>query len=226
MSARRSLLALLTLLAAALPASASAAGDAASTQAYIQANYRLVQTAASNIGAGESAIHAVLGRVRQQCPLAAAASPQDPQSTELSNEVIGAMITAAIQRDLPSIRRFVSAAGGLRWSNRGLTNAVRSYVSKLRTLSSLPQPDICTDVRSWAASGFRTVPASTVAFDARFWPSWVALGELPPGLNRFETGAQRSLARRSNQRESQLSEFEAKEVETWGDIMNALNLHP
>jgi hypothetical protein len=222
----RSILALALLLAGALPASASAASDTAGTQAYIQADYMLATTAASNIHRSESAIFGVLARVRRRCPLAAAASPQNPQSTQLSNEVIGAMVTGAIASDIPAIRRFVSAVGHLRWSSRGLTSEVKTYVSQLRTLSSLSQPDVCADVRSWAASGYRTVPAATVAFDGRFMPSWVALGELPPGLARFESGAARSLAHRAELREGQLSEFEVRRVETWGEIMNALDLSP
>jgi hypothetical protein len=136
------------------------------------------------------------------------------------------MVTGAIRPSLPAIRRFVSAVGGLRWSSGGLTRSVREYASKLRTLSSLSQPDVCTDVRAWAASGYTRVPAATVSFDARFMPSWVALGELPSALARFENATARSLARRAEQREGQLSEFEVTRVEVWGRIMNALALSP
>ncbi|HXR29380.1 MAG TPA: hypothetical protein VN772_07350 [Solirubrobacteraceae bacterium] len=225
---RRPALTLLAMFAATLgPQAAQAfASDAASTQSYVQANYRLVQTAASRISVGEAAINNVLRHVRSECPLAAAGSPQDPESTQLSNELIGTMVTSAVHTDLPSIREYLRVAGRLRWSSRGLTSAVQGYVSKLRTMSSLAVPDICADVRSWEASGFKTLPASTVAFDQRFMPAWVALGELPGSLGRYESGEGRSLARRCSQREGELTEFEAREVETWGHIMNALELSP
>ena len=106
------------------------------------------------------------------------------------------------------------------------TNAVHSYVSKLKTIVSLPEPHLCADVRSWAATGFTKLPASTVSFVASFMPSWVALGELPGGLTRFEGPAERGLIRRSNQRESQLTEFEAQAVETYALVMNALGVNP
>jgi hypothetical protein len=210
----------------ALAPASAAASDASSTHAYVRANYRLVQTAARKIPSGEAAIASLLRRIRQECPGAASAGPQNSQSTQLSNEVIGAMVTTAMDSDLPSIRQFIHAAGGLRWSSGSLTRAVRSYVGKLKTLISLHPPDVCADIRSWAASGYQQLPAATTAFDARFMPSWVALGELPAGLSRHESAADRSLARTSGQRESRLGDFEAREVENWGRIMNALELYP
>jgi hypothetical protein len=217
-----------TLVALAIfPAAATAAGsDAAATQSYIQANYRMVQYAGSRIPIGEAAIRRVLAQVRRECPAAAANSPQNPESTQLSNEVIGLMVTSAIHDALPTIREFVRAASRLHWTSRSLTGAVQAYVGKLRTMASLAPPPVCADVRSWAASGFRTLPADTVSFDARFMPNWVALGELPGGLRQFAGGPQRALLRRSEQRETELTDFEARAVETWGRIMNSLELSP
>jgi len=228
MPGRWSLLLLLTLGTAAVGpgAAAAAPADLGATQSYLQANFRLVQTGASRIPVGEGAIRKVAAQIARECPAAAAGSPQDPESTQLSNEVIGAMVTSAIRDDLPSIHEYLRAAGRLHWSSGTLTSAVHGYVAQLRTLAALAPPNVCADVRSWAASGFKTLPATTVAFDARFMPSWVALGELPRSLGQYESAEGRGLARRSAQRESELSEFEAREVETWGHIMNTLILFP
>lgn len=224
---RRIFWALAIVGATAAPAPALAAsGDAAATKAYLSADLRLAQTAASHIAIGRAAIDGVLGHVRSACPRAAAESPQDPESTELSNEVIGAMVTSAIRRDLPSIQAFVRATSSLRWSSRPLTTAVHEYVTKVRQLSTLAQPDLCADVRAWAVSGFRSLPASTRAFAPKFMDSWVALGEIPAGMARYETAQVRASARQAERSESQLSEFEVHEVETWGTIMNALALSP
>jgi hypothetical protein len=224
----RTLLLLSAILAmlALQAAPAWSASDGAATQAYVQANFRLVNTAGSRIPTGESILRSALEQVRRECPHAAAGSPQDPQSTQLSNEVIGAMVTATIHPDLGSIREYLRAATPLRWSSAGLTRAIRGYVGQLTTMASLPQPKLCADVRSWAASGFKTLPASTVAFDAKFMPAWVALGELPSTLSRFESSGERSLVNRSMRRETELTDFEARAVETWGDIMTALDLNP
>lgn len=205
---------------------AGSAGAGASTQAYVQANLRLVTTAAGRIPRGESIIDGVLAQVRRECPLAAGGSPQDPESTELSNEVIGTMVTAAIHPILGSIREYLRAVSRLRWGSRRANSEVQGYVSRLRAMAGLAQPPLCADVRSWAASGYKQLPSSTVAFDDVFVPDWVAIGELPPALSAFEGGGVRALARRSSQREAELTDFEAREVENWGRIMNALELNP
>jgi hypothetical protein len=67
----------------------AAPSDIAATRAYVQANYRLVQAAVSKIGPIEATLRGVLSKVRRECPMAAAGSPQDPNSEQLSNEVIG-----------------------------------------------------------------------------------------------------------------------------------------
>jgi hypothetical protein len=224
---RRTAALLVAGVAAFAPAPALAAsGDTAATQAYLKADLQLAQTAAGHLPTASAAINGVLARVHRDCPHAAGNGPQDPQSTELSNEVIGAIVTAAIHPDLGSIRAFVRATSSLHWSNHALTREVHEYVSQVRAMAALPAPDVCADVRSWAASGFATLPPSTLSFSPRFMADWVALGTQPSGLSRYESSGLRSLAGRASQHEAQLSEFEAERVETWGKIMDALELFP
>lgn len=216
----------LALLAA--PSSAlSASGDVAATQKYIQANYALVQVGASKIGAARAALASVRRKIEGECANGAAESPQNEDSTQLSNEVIGAMVTTAYHIDVPAGQSFIRAAGSLRVSNHKLAGAIKSYVGQLKVLIGLAPPDVCADVRAWVASKYQTLPASTVRFDEQFMPNWVALGYLPSGLAPFERPGQKSLLRRTNALEDQLTEFEAGDgVETWGEIMNALVLNP
>jgi hypothetical protein len=222
------------LLAAALavlaaPAQASAgSADVAATQTYLQANYTLVQIGGAKLKAGEAALASYRRRIEGECANAAARSPQDPESTKLSNELIGGMVTSTLRVDLPAIANFIRAVQGLHWSNHKLTSTIQSYVGKLRVLSKLAVPDECADVRAWVSSGYRTLPASTVQFDAQFEPNWVALGELPTGLLApYERPSQKGLLRRTTQLEDKLVEFEAGDgVETWGEMMNSLVLNP
>ena len=160
--------------------------------------------------------------------MAAAGSPQDPDSEQLSNEVIGAMVTAAVHLvEVPASLRFVRLAGQLTWSDGAITSAVHAYVSKAKALVVLEQPKLCSDIESWAASGFRTLPASTVSFAPRFMSIWIAPGELPAALARYETAAERPLLRRTHQLEQKFAEMEARAgVETWAEIMNTLGLEP
>jgi hypothetical protein len=219
---------LAVLAALGLPSAAGAASprDVAATSAYLQADYRLVRAGVSKIPKVEAALRGVLARVRRECPRAAAGSPQDPQSTELSNELIGALVTAVVHLDLPAGRAFVRAVSPLRWSNARLTAQVQTYARNVRTLVGLAEPHLCADVRAWAASGFRTLPATTTVFAPRFMDAWVALGELPAGLAASTTGAERGLVARIKRMEARFTDLEAREVATWGAAMSALELWP
>src|SRR6202051_3447085 len=112
----RSLLAIgLALLAlAAVPASASAS-DASATEAYLRADYALVKAGHAHLGASIAGYKGILTMVKRSCPRAASESPQDPESTELSNEVIGTMVLTAGKPDRPAIKTYLTAVAGLRW---------------------------------------------------------------------------------------------------------------
>lgn len=209
------------------PATAlGASGDVAATQAYVQAGYAALRVAVSHLAASEAGPLRVLAQVQRECPLAGEQSPQDAESTQMSDEVIGAMVVSAIAPDLQAIRTFVHAVAGLSWSSAALTRSIRAYTSDWRTLSSLPAPSLCGEVRAWGARGFHALPASTVAFVARFMPAWVAVGYLPAQLTRYESSATRALAARSNRLEEQITELETREVERYNEIMNALAIWP
>jgi hypothetical protein len=212
------------LAASASPASASS--NAASTQAYLRANYALVQHFAARIPSAEMELNGVLAGVRAECPAAAAGSPEDVDSEQLSNEVIGTMVTSVVQHNLAPILAAIRAVAPLRWSSAALTNSIRAESAKGKVLSTLAIPDLCAEVKAWTASGFQTLPSSTVSFDAQFMPAWVAPGFLPAGLSAYESPEERGLARRTAQLERRWTDFEAREVETWGTIMDTLELWP
>ncbi len=212
---------------ATVPASALAdPADVATTQAYLQANYALVSYFASHIPAARAELSSVLAGVRRECPSAAAGSPENVDSEQLSNEVIGTMVTTVVQRNLAPIRTAIRATAHLRWSNRALTGDIQSYAAKGKALTSLAVPHLCADVKAWAAGDFETLPAPTASFAPRFMSVWVAPGYLPAALSAYETAEDRTLAHRTAQLEEQWSEFEAFEVETWGKVMDVLELWP
>lgn len=151
---------------------------------------------------------------------------QDPQSTELSNELIGALVTAVVHTDLPVGRAYVREVAPLRWSDRRLTAQIQIYAEHVRTLVGLAEPHVCADVRAWAASGFQTLPATTVAFAPKFMAAWVALGELPGALAASTTPAERGLVAKIERMEATFTDLEAREVSTWGAAMTALELWP
>lgn len=223
---RRLVLLALAIWTIALPASAAASSDTATTETYLRANYQLVKVAHANLASSVAGYHGVLRLVRSQCPKAALKSPQDPESTELSNEVIGSMVLNAGKPDLAAIRTYLRAVAGMHWSSPSVTHAISNYVAMLGKLYRLSPPDLCGDIASWASTGFTKLPASTLSFDRVFYPDWVALGLVPAGMRRYENATSRALARSSTAFEYALTNAEAEAVETWGEIMNELELNP
>jgi hypothetical protein len=219
-------LCVLALAGATLAPTALASSDGAATSRYVRANYTLVLAAHSRIKQVESTLRGLLGRIRHECPQAAANSPQETQSEQLSNEAVGTLVLTAIHVDLTAGRAYVTAVRGLHWSNASITRSVRAYASKVSRMISLPIPKLCSDVRSWAQSGFTTLPSFTEPFDRSFLGSWVSPGFLPSGLSRFESSGDRGLVHTTERMESDIVELEAREVETWGQIMNAMELLP
>jgi hypothetical protein len=228
MSSRAALTSLLAALAAMAigiaPSSAVGAGsasDASATKAYLAANYALVRTSRSYLKRAEAAPLGVLAQVTRECPRGAAGSPEDPESTELSDEVIGAMVISAYHLDVGALRSFVGKVEHLRWSK-----TVRAYASEVGVLAGLAPPKLCADLATWAGSDFKTLPPGTVHFDAIFMPAWVKLGEVPPAMGAYENGEERGIVSRSSVLEGELVEGEARAVESWGKIMNELELEP
>ena len=226
MAARALLLAgVLVLVTAQAPAFGSQA-DVAATRSYVQANYALVRSAGAGLGPARAAYRDVLRRARAQCPGAAANSPQNPESTQLSYEIIGAMVSAAVRTNVPAATSFARTAERLHWSNRALTRTVHTYAANVKTMATIAPPDLCGDIKAWVASGYATLSPHTVTFDQRFEPAWVAIGDLPSGLAAYERPDERPLLSRSGQLESKLSDFESEAVETYGELMNALGILP
>jgi hypothetical protein len=217
--------ALAALLAGPSCALASSA-DTTNAHAYLEANYKLMKYADSHIPQGEAAIAGVVRQVRSECPKAAAESPQDTDSEQLSNEVIGSIVTSVVKKGLGEARSFVRSVAPLRFSNRGLNRTIHAYAAKVKVLTTLAEPHVCADVKAWTASGFKTLPAATVAFDKRFIPAWVGAGELPASLAPYEPAGDRGLVRQTIRLEERWEEFEAREVESWGAIMDMMVLQP
>lgn len=202
-------------------------GDAAATRAYVRANYNLVRAARSNLSVGITALKGLVSQVVGECPLAATESPQNHDSEQLSNEVVGAMMVVIYRPDAAAIRTFARAVAGLRWSNRQLTRIVRKYATQLQGLSVLATPDVCGDVRAWVASGYQTLPPSTVQFNTSYYADDIEAEEVPLRLLApYESAAVASLVHRTKRLEAPLAEVEAHGIYYYTRILNTLKLNP
>lgn len=203
----------------------SGSPNSAATRAYIKANYALVGVARANLPPAKAAIASLGTTVAGECPLVAADAPQDHQAEQLSNEVVGALEVAAYQPDKESMVAFAHTIKGLHWSNRKLTHMVDTYATKLEGFITLAAPNICADVKAWAASGYSTLPASTVSFDKGFYAYSIEAEEVSLRLLRpYESATEASLVRRTQSLEAPLAEFEAEAVSDYSEILDSLKL--
>jgi hypothetical protein len=201
--------------------------DIAATKAYIAADYALVHTARTNMLAGEAALEELRNKIGAECPMAAAASPENEAAEKLSNEVIGTMGVAFIRSDTQAVAAFIDAVAPLHWSNPKLTRKAVTYAAKLKVLAALSAPDLCGDVRAWAASGYRTLRPSTAQFDQIYLANDVGIGEVPAHLLApYEDRAERITLQHTAKFENELVDAEARAVEPWSKILDSLDLQP
>ena len=135
------------------------------------------------------------------------------------------MVLTAIHLDIPAGKAFVSAGPpSQRWSNGSLTRSVRAYASKVSRMIALPIPKICSDVQQLGAQrlqGAAQLPPSRST--AAFLGSWVSPGFLPSGLQPLSRASSlRGLVHTTEQQESDIVELEAREVETYGKLMDTM----
>jgi hypothetical protein len=208
-----------------LPSPVLAASDTASTEAYVRANYALVSTGHGLMPTAHARILALRQRLRSECPRVVAGSPQNEDSEKLTWELIGAMTIAGYQPGLAAATKFSRAVSKLSWNSASLTRAVRAYTRQgLAEVRTLP-PDVCGDLRAWKASGYTALPATTIHFRKTFYENYVGVGFMPNQLARLVPASQKALLQRSRRYEEAIAEFEAHEVETFGEIIDSLGLN-
>ena len=211
--------------AATMPVAALGASDVATTEAYVRADAALVLAGHRDIPTAHARILALRQRLRSECPGVVAGSPQNEASESLTWELIGAMTIAGYQPGLAAATKFSQAVSKLSWSDASLTRAVRKYTRQGLAQVRTPPPDVCGDLRAWKASGYTTLPATTVHFKQTFFENYVGIGFMPKQLARFVPASQKAIVQRARRYEEALAEFEAHEVETFGAIIDSLGLH-
>jgi hypothetical protein len=223
---------LLVLACAALATAPQAAlaesGDVATTQALANATNTLVNAARPDIHKALTAVKSYADQTAAQCPRVAMESPQNHDSEQLDNEVVGAMTVVGYRTAAAPIAAFDRAVKGLHWSNGRLTRAVRTFATKLVGLSTLAVPNLCGDIGAWVSSSFATLPASTIAFNQRY-TAVDPEAEESPLIIRLATPyalpRDVPILHRVERFEAQLAEAEANAVEFYSHLMNSLELN-
>ncbi len=147
------------------PAGADAAPrDVASTHAYLVAAYAALHATVTGWSSVEADIHKLDLRFQAECFHIGAGSPQSEEEQKLSYEAAGALWATGYHTNAHVVGAFVKVVNRLGWSNPAITRAARRYAKGLREMTALPIPDLCGDVRSWAAGGFKAVSANTETY--------------------------------------------------------------
>ncbi len=217
---------LAALLLALAPTSAFATSlDAASTHAYITANYAFARASEARAKAAQSDTVRLTRRFGRECPKVGLGAPQNEEAQKLSYEVAGAIWSVTYGADAGPIATFIHAIRPLRWSNPTLTRAARGYAMSLHELASLPLPDLCGDVRTWSASGFRAIPPATARFDLHV-ESIEGHSIAPRLLARYEQPTDRSILARTTHLETKLEHIETVTgFDDWDSLLETLGLN-
>jgi hypothetical protein len=222
----RPLLATTTLVMLLIaPAQAGArSNDIAATHTYIQASYRLARASVALIGPVERKVQQLKEKLAQECPLLGAGSPETEASQPMAHEVADALWSIEYGAAAGPIASFVKAVGRLRWSSSATTRIAHTYARNLSELATLPLPPLCEDVRSWKATGFKTMPPRTVSLAARV--DAIEPRTVPPRLlARFERGNDARILAKTKALETTIAENEFMVGQTdWIHVLETLGL--
>lgn len=209
-----------------VPATAMATPqDLAATHAYIRANYALTRATKAKVKAAQANIEAITRKLGQECPDVGAGSPQNEESQHLSYEVVVALWSASYATDAGPIHTFANAVRKLHWSNPKLTHRAQRYAASLQALAAIQTPNVCSDVNTWKASDFKTVPAGTIQLDHRV--EAIEAKTIPPSLlAQYEQPADKAILATTTRLETQLEQIETVVgFNDWDQALETLGLN-
>lgn len=204
---------------------AAAPRDVASTHTYLVAAYAALHAVVTKWSSVEADVHKLDLRFHAECPDVGAGSPQSEEEQKLSYEVAGALWATGYHTDAKIVQAFVKAVSPLRWSNPAITRSARKFTAGLHEMTLLPIPDLCGDVRSWGAGGFKAVPATTQQYDRRV--EAIEVKEIPRRLLvPYVQPADRGLRTRTERLATQFEELEFKRgQDDWNMLLETLALN-
>ena len=219
------LLAVLTVGLVPTDALAASRKDITATHTALAAAYTNLRAIVSTWPSEEASFHKLDLKFAAECPGVGAGSPENALEQKLSYEVAGALWAVGYRADASFADTFIKAVSPLRWSNPALTRRAHEFITGLREMIALPVPNLCGDVRSWIASGYRTVPASTLQFDQHVEAINVEI-PLPRLVVKYVQPVDMGLFRRT---EHLLTRFDELEFSTgqqaWINLLETLGLN-
>jgi hypothetical protein len=154
------------VLAAPTGAVAASSQDVSAARKVLTAGYAALSTVIRTWPRLEASLHELDRRFSGECPAVGVGSPQNEPEQRLSYEVAGALWATGYHTDAPILRKFIHEVSGLTSSDPALNRRMHRFLNGLNEMMALSVPEVCADVRAWTASGYRTIPSSTLRFDA------------------------------------------------------------
>ncbi len=155
------------------------------TRSYLQAGYELVQAELADAPVANAAVQQLATTIGSECSGILREAPPEPpagspfersfgerirgeeQLHELESEAFGALDVSYVQAPRVAILAFAATLRSLHWGTAALTAAALSRAGELESRLVTAVPDVCGDIESWVASGYKTLPATTKAFNSR-----------------------------------------------------------
>jgi len=218
---------IVVLALVAMPTPALASGqDVAATHTAIAADYSLAHLRVSMINSTQAKVESYKHKLASECPDAGAGSPETEAAEPMSGDVADALWSIDYGAAAGPIARFGSAIRSLHWSSATFSRAIHGLASNLNSLAMIRMPDLCADVRSWTASGFKTVPPQVLELDHHVEP--LSLPEVPWKLvARDERGNEASMVAYIQHAETKLGEAEFTLGQSdWYQVLETVGLEP
>ena len=160
-----------------------------------------------------------------ECPNIAAGSPQSEAEQHLAYEVAGALWATAYHEDSKFAQAFIKSVNPLRWSNPAIDRIAHKFIKGLREMISLQVPNLCADVSSWKASGYQTIPASTLQYDQHVEAIEVEVPS-PKTVAAYVQPADRALFAKVERLETRFEELEFSTGQRyWNSTLETLGLN-
>jgi len=179
--------------------------DARSTRAYLVAYERLLRAQIANLGQGQSALSTVITQTARECPGVLAQAPQGQELNEVSMEIGAALGVAVTTPNRPAISTFLASTRSLRWSSDGVAGAVSIFETKEAVIAAMTSPNLCGDLRSWAASGFTQLPEAARDLNAEGQLLSFPTSQILDEFERHENPRLKPLVRQARKLEARLS---------------------
>jgi hypothetical protein len=138
--------------------------DIRATHRYLQLDFRLIQTIAAGLPASLAAADQVATAFNSECPNVLAGAPTGSQLGQLGTEEVEVIGYTLIKPSDPAAVRFAQAISHLRWSNTRVTALVHALAAQDLAEANLAIPNLCADMKTWVASGYRTIPPDASRF--------------------------------------------------------------